>query len=67
MNTMAIIALIQAAAQIAKAVGPVVESLRDTINSQDEIKVKAALRELQEANNIIYARVQDKLRTPRPG
>lgn len=64
MNVQLAIQLITAAAQLSKTLAPMVEDLIDTVGSEDKQKLKTALMELQEANGIIYARTQTKLRGP---
>jgi hypothetical protein len=62
MDPVTIAAIISAVAQVAKSVAPLVEQGAGILNSQDEAKIKAALAELQQANEGLHARVQSKLR-----
>lgn len=62
MNPVTIVALINGAAQIAKAVAPLIAQGQTVLSSQDEAQIKAALADLQAANEAIFDRVQGKLR-----
>lgn len=62
MDPTSIVAIISAAAQIAKALAPVVGEGAEVFNSQDEARIKQALGELQQANESLHQRVQSKLR-----
>lgn len=56
-----IVAILGGAAQIAKAVAPLIEKGVDVFNSDDQAMIKAALVDLGQANDAIYDRVQEKL------
>ena len=62
MDPVTLIALITAVAQASKALAPVIEAALKVAGSDDEAAIKAALAELQGANESIFPRVQDKLR-----
>lgn len=62
MDPITILALINGAAQIAKAIGPLIADAPGVMTSEDEAKVKAALADLQLANDALFERVQAKLR-----
>lgn len=62
MDPVTILAIVNGAAQLVKAVAPLVSQGTVVLSSQDEAQIKAALADLQAANEAIFDRVQSKLR-----
>jgi len=56
-----ILALIQAAAQTATALRPLVEQTLTVASSEDADQIKAALAGLQASNDDLHTRLSDKL------
>lgn len=61
MNAQAIIKAIQAAAQLAESLAPLVSEARSVLTTEDQGEVNAALARLGAANDALHERVQDKL------
>lgn len=64
MDPATILGIINGAAQIARSVAPIVVQGTTVFGSNDQAQIKAALADLQAANDALHDRVQTKLRTP---
>lgn len=61
MDVLKIIAILQQLAELSGVVADLVADARENLSSDDEAKLKAALDEIETANNASYARVRAKL------
>lgn len=62
MDPATILAVINGAAQIARGIGPLIATGTTIFSSNDQEQIKAALADLQAANDVLHDRVQSKLR-----
>lgn len=62
MNPTVVIAALNAAVQVAKALQPLAAQAMAVASTADQAAIKVALADLQAQNDAIFSRVQDKLR-----
>lgn len=62
METAIIVKLVLMAADMARTLGPLAEKAIAIANSNDEAQIKAALKDLQAANDVLFDKVQKQLR-----
>lgn len=63
MNPKAIIAIAEASAILIKTLVPLIEDGVEVFTVDEDAQLKSALDQIHNANEVIYSRVQSKLRT----